>query len=247
MTLDENAELALPPSIELMWGLRERQRRGPKPGLSLDRIVAVAVELADTEGLAALSMSRLAEKLGFTTMSLYRYVSSKDELLTLMQDAVASETEPPEPVPGDWRAGLAEWTWKQMEILRGHNWTLQLPISGPPMGPANIIWMEAGLKCMADTGLHEGEKLGVIMLLSGYGRSQAIFWHDLDEGQAAAADLPSYGQILAKLVDPRRFPAVHAVVASGVLDGDTSYTSADFNFGLDCILDGVEKLIEQRS
>ena len=78
----------LPASVELLWGLRDRSRRGgPKPTLSLDRIVSAAIELADAGGLAAVSMSRLADKLGFTTMSLYRYIASKEELLLLMVDA----------------------------------------------------------------------------------------------------------------------------------------------------------------
>ena len=84
-----DTESGLPPAVEQLWGLRGpgRARGGPKPALSLERIVAAAVELADAGGLAALSMSRLAEKLGFTTMSLYRYVASKDDLLVLVLDA----------------------------------------------------------------------------------------------------------------------------------------------------------------
>ena len=76
----------IPPSIELAWGLRDRGTRGPKRGLTLERIVAAGIEVAARDGLEAVSMAGVAEELGAGTMSLYRYVDSKDELLTLMVD-----------------------------------------------------------------------------------------------------------------------------------------------------------------
>ena len=85
----------LPPGLDLLWGRRERGRRGPRPGLSADAIVDAAVRLADAEGLEAISMARVAAELGFTTMSLYRYVASKDELLQLMFNASALGAETP--------------------------------------------------------------------------------------------------------------------------------------------------------
>src|SRR5215468_2656297 len=78
---------ALPASVAAAWGVRDRPHKGPKPGLSLERIVAAAVQVADAEGLAAVSMSRVAAELGTAPMSLYRYVTAKDELLALMLDA----------------------------------------------------------------------------------------------------------------------------------------------------------------
>ena len=80
---------SIPPSIELAWGLRDRGTRGPKPGLTLERIVAAGIKVALTDGIGAVSMARVASELGVGTMSLYRYVAAKDELLTLMVDAGA--------------------------------------------------------------------------------------------------------------------------------------------------------------
>src|SRR5262249_13348359 len=89
---------ALPASVAAAWGIRDRPHKGPKPGLSLERIVAAAVQVADAEGLAAVSMSRVAAELGTAPMSLYRYVAAKDELLALMFDAAYG----PSPTgPGD--------------------------------------------------------------------------------------------------------------------------------------------------
>src|ERR1700690_4421209 len=83
----------LPPGLDLLWGRRGRGQRGPKPGLSVEAIVTAAIRVADAEGLEAVSMARVAEQLGFTTMSLYRHVTSKEELLQLMWNASAQEAE----------------------------------------------------------------------------------------------------------------------------------------------------------
>src|SRR5271169_3965722 len=98
------------PGVAAAWGVRERPHKGPKPALTLSRIVAAAVRVADTEGLDAVSMGRVAAEVGTAPMALYRHVSSKGELLTLMVDAAwgpAPETPAPEtpaqqgPVPGE--------------------------------------------------------------------------------------------------------------------------------------------------
>src|SRR5690606_41224667 len=97
----------LPPVIARLWGRSAPPRRGPKPALSVERIVRAAVDLADAEGLAAVSMARVAESLGDSSMALYRYVEGKDELLVLIADAGAeAPTLPPLPERA-WRAGPA--------------------------------------------------------------------------------------------------------------------------------------------
>src|SRR5689334_22149881 len=74
-------------TADLLWGPRERPSRGPKPGLTRDGIVRAAIGVADAEGLAAVSMQRVAAEVGFTTMALYRYVPGKNELVALMVDS----------------------------------------------------------------------------------------------------------------------------------------------------------------
>ena len=99
----------LPPGLDLLWGRRESGRRGPKPLLSIDAIVTAAVRLADAEGLEAVSMARVAKELGFTTMSLYRYVTNKDELLQLMWNASVQGAEDLVLAGSTWRERLREW------------------------------------------------------------------------------------------------------------------------------------------
>jgi AcrR family transcriptional regulator len=94
---------AIPPGLQLAWGLRDAGSRGPKRGLTLERVVAAGIKVAHTDGLGALSMTRIAGELGVGTMSLYRYVAAKDELLLLMVDTALGA--PPPPATGeDWRA-----------------------------------------------------------------------------------------------------------------------------------------------
>lgn len=251
--MDEDSGTGLPASIETAWGLRERPGKGPKPGLSLERIVDAGIRVAGAEGLAAVSMSRVAADLGASTMSLYRYVASKDELLTLMVDAAGG---PPPDVAGDngWRAGLARWAWSHRAVLLAHPWIVRAPISGPPATPNNLAWLEQGLRCLGGTDLAEGEKVQVILLLTGFVRNEVVLAADLSEAARASGSTmqeatAGYGRMLAKLIDADRFPALTAVVATGVFDGpeDHEDPDADFTFGLDRVLDGIDALVRART
>jgi len=250
------AATALPASIEYAWGLRGRPGKGPRPGLSLDRIVEAAITVAGRDGLDAVSMSRVAAELGSAAMSLYRYIASKDELLALMVDTAMGEPAPGPTAEQGWRAGLAHWARSAFDAYRRRRWIVRVPITAPPITPNQIVWMEAGLVCLRDTGLTEPEKLSTILLVSGYVRSQAVMEVDFAEAVLAGADpvelAATYGRTLSRLIDPERFPAVHAAIASGSLDDEPDHAQADFTadelaFGLERILDGLEVLISSRS
>ena len=131
----------LPASIEAAWGLLPGHGRGRPPALSLERVVESGVRLASTQGLAAVSMARVAAELGSSTMSLYRYVATKDELLVLMVDAALGPPPETDPARG-WRAELARWAWGQHERIRAHPWTIGVPIAGPPTTPNQVAWLK---------------------------------------------------------------------------------------------------------
>ena len=99
----------------IAWGVDKAPSRGPSRGLSHDRIVSAAMEIADRDGLPAVTMQAVAKSLGFTTMSLYRYVSNKDELMTLMQDA-AMRGLAELPSEGGWEDRLRTWAEKLEEL-----------------------------------------------------------------------------------------------------------------------------------
>ncbi|MGK5498646.1 TetR/AcrR family transcriptional regulator [Streptomyces sp. URMC 125] len=243
----------LPPGVETAWGLRERPGKGPRPGLSVDRIVDAAVKIADAEGLPAVSMGRVASALGVSTMSLYRYVASKEELLVLMQEAVLGQPPAEEagPEPEDWRSALARWARAMREVLYRNLWLLRLPVTTPPTTPRALAWMERGLGCLRSTGLDAGEKLQVLLLVDGFVRNEARLAADLASAARAADStveeaMASYSRLLASLVDPRRFPEVGEVLKTGAMS-DGGPEDAEFAFGLERILDGIEALVGERN
>jgi AcrR family transcriptional regulator len=236
----------LPPGIELAWGRRRRPTRGPKPGLTLERIVAAGMKVALTEGIGALSMTRVAAELGVGTMSLYRYVTAKDELLTLMVDS-ALGSPPPAPPGEDWRTGLTRWAVGVRTAYQRHPWALRVPISAPPLGPNNVAWLESALMALASTPLSEQQKLSTVLLVSGFVRNEVTLSLDLAAGAAAAGGLegqvmPTYARMLAALIEEGDFPALQEALASGALE-DEDDPDTEFQFGLERILDGVATLI----
>src|SRR5690606_38273341 len=148
----------LPRGIALAWGVAANPQRGPKREMSVERIVDAAVELADAEGLGAVSMAAVAARLGFTPMSLYRYVTAKDDLLLLMQEEATGL--PPEEFREQegWRAQLGVLFREQVKISLRHPWTLSLPITGSPITPNSSAWIDAGLEALAATPLSQEER-----------------------------------------------------------------------------------------
>ena len=241
------AGVELPGSLQRLWD-RAAPAKEPRRSLSLDRIVNAAIEIADTEGLSALSMARLAERLGSAPMSLYRHISSKEELYDFMIDAAARESSVA--VTDDWRAGLAGWIADLMALYRRHPWILQLPVTKPPLDPGQLDWLERGLLIQQSTPLTEAEKVGVVVTLLEYARGHAAIANSLEGADAVGLPLP-YGRLLAQLVDDARFPMLTAAISAGAFEPPPVDSEADlqddFQFGLNLILDGVAALIHSRS
>jgi AcrR family transcriptional regulator len=177
----------LPPGLDLLWGRRERGKRGPRPGLSADAIVDAAVRVADAKGLEAISMARVAAELGFTTMSLYRYVASKDELLQLMFNASALGAESLVLEGDDWRSRLRSWAIIQRDMLDLHPWITQMAMPAPPLAPNSLHFVERALEALDATGLAGAEKMRVIGLLASYTLSEARMANDAARAAAAVA------------------------------------------------------------
>ncbi|WP_223068619.1 TetR/AcrR family transcriptional regulator [Paenibacillus caui] len=247
---DTDAVTTLPHGVALSWGLVKKPKRGPKGELSIDKIVAAAIEIADQEGLSAVSLSRVAASLGFTAMSLYRYISSKDDLLLLMQDAVCDVPIPPEEKDIDWRESMREYVRICIQAFRDHPWYCDIPISGVPVTPNNLKIIDWALRSMRTFPLSDYEKLSLVLLLSGYARTFGILERDLNRAMKAgvAPDAFSgadYSTVLKQMVDPQRFPYLHPVVMSGTYTGENDAENEkiygnDIDFGLERILDGIE-------
>ncbi|CAL9404124.1 MULTISPECIES: TetR/AcrR family transcriptional regulator [Streptomyces] len=245
---DEAQGTGLPASTEAVWGVRARPPKGPRPGLSLQRIVDAGVLVASSEGIEAVSMSRVAKQLGSAPMALYRYVRAKDELLALMTDAAYGP--PPELDPEEgWRPNLSTWAWAHMAALRRHPWVLRIRAGGLPTLPNQVGWMEQALSSLKGTGLPEAQKLSVMILLNGFVRTAGQLAAEMDSASQAAGSteheaMADYGRTLGKLAGPDRFPALNAVLSAGVLEQQDSPDN-EFVFGLERILDGIEVLIRE--
>ena len=244
----------LPPGLDLLWGRRGRGQRGPKPGLSVDAIVAAAIRIADAEGLEAVSMAHVADQLGFTTMSLYRHVTSKEELLQLMWNGSAQGAEELVITGDDWRARLRTWAMVQRDMIDQHPWITQMPMAAPPMAPNSLTFVERGLEAMDGSGLADADKLRVIGLISSYTLSEARMAHDAARAArqaqaAAAAGEPqpawTWEALVREVADEQTYPRLYRLAWAGDVGDDPSGwdEQEEFLFGLDRILDGVEVLI----
>ncbi|TDB77655.1 TetR/AcrR family transcriptional regulator [Micromonospora sp. KC723] len=242
----------LPESVVIAWGLRERPGKGPQRSLTLDQIVAAAVRVAEADGLAAVSMSRVAGELGVATMSLYRYVSAKNDLVDLMTDAAYGDPPPPRGPDEGWRSALTRWAEANVAAIRRHPWLRHVPVSGPPIRPNQVRWMERGLDSLRGTGLLPSERLSTVLLVSGYARHWATLTADLAEA-AARAKLTAeevgvrYWRHLERLTRAGAFPAIRELLAEWVGEEDDEEFDAEWQFGLDRVLDGVDALIRSRS
>lgn len=221
----------LPRALEILWDSSAAPSRSR--GLSRERIVAAAVELADSDGLGALSMARLAERLGCGTMSLYRHVANKDELVTFMLSTAPGP--PPAPTdPADWRGALTDWAAGLWDIYHRHPWVLAAAAAGPPADPGQLAWLNAGLAALTGTGLPERDKLAAVMAVLHFVRGAAAL-----NIEAAHVQGPDYPVLLRRFVDPTRFPALAAALEAGVFDAPDEDHLADFHSGLGQFLDGV--------
>lgn len=239
-------ELDLPRHVAIAWGVAADPQRGPKREMSVERIVDAAVQIADSQGLGALSMSAVATQLGYTPMSLYRYVAAKDDLILLMQEAASGV--PPESVRDaeGWRGRLEAMYRAQVEVYLAHPWVLDIPITGSPMTPNSAAYMDSMLDALGQTPLDEDERLAVALLITGHSRwygtilagysatarSLGLSIDEISEREAAIFDA---------LITADEFPALRRAIDADVFRSPTD----PFAFGLQRMLDGVEAYIDR--
>ncbi|MGX6604239.1 TetR/AcrR family transcriptional regulator [Micromonosporaceae bacterium Da 78-11] len=234
----------IPRTLQVLWGAGSRTNRGPRPALDLDRIVTSAIEIADRDGLATLSMARLAERLGSAPMSLYRHVANKDELLVFMQDAAPG---PPPELPDGWRTGLAVWARALRAVYYAHPWILQVTAGRPPLEPGQLAWLDRGLSAFAGTTLGVRQRYDAVMTVLHFVRGEAQVAAVLLTGPSdldAQVDPSGYAELITNFVQPDRFPALAAAIDGGLFAADPDDDgSRTFEFGLARILDGLETKI----
>lgn len=231
----------LPPGLALAWGVQPVQRRGPKPALSVERIVATGIEFGDRDGFEAISLQKIAAHFGVSTNAMYRYVRSKDELIVLVHDKAVGA--PPE-LPSGWRAASTAWVNAQVDLYAERPWLLDIPIRGAPVTPNVMRWMEAMLQAMDGTGLSQHDTLGCLMLLDGYARNYGILARQL----GAAVDTPVQAEQVGRFLVPRLMEGGYPMLVA--LYTNQEYEDGlddDLEFGLTRILDGMQVLIDRTS
>lgn len=226
----------------LLWGPQPVPRRGPRPAFTLEEIARAGIAIADTDGLAAVTMQRVAGALGVTKMALYRYVPGKAELVGLMID-IGLGGPPPQP-HRDWRATLEAWSRALFTRFAAHPWALEAAVGARVMGPNELGWLEQAVGALSGNGLDGSEMLDVAVTLVGHVRNLAQQATAIPGGGAGAEEAMEHG--LAALIQGRedRFPALAAAL-TGAKTSEKQDQALDF--GLARILDGVEVLIAQRA
>ncbi|MGW4030534.1 TetR/AcrR family transcriptional regulator [Streptomyces sp. NPDC004838] len=249
MTNDADGSGDITRSLELMWGTGERPSRGPKPGLTLDRIVQAAIDVADTAGLDAVSMRRLSTELGTGTMSLYRYVPGKAELLYLMLDRVSDPGpwEPPAPDEViDWREAVDSLARGYLDLYRKHPWMLRVNQARSVLGPSTLRSLEAALTGLRGMGLGDAEVISVIVatqsLVSGIVRMESDAEAAAHESGLSHDDFwKAQEPFLTKAMLSGSYPMM-AALAEDTFDQDFDH----FEFGLRRLVDGLEVLVRER-
>lgn len=236
--------------LELLWGMREEPTRGPKRGLTLERIVAAAVSVADADGLEAVSMRRVATELGVGTMSLYRYVPGKSELLELMLDHVQAVAEQDEAeyraLP--WRELLLRFGRGIWELYLRHPWLLQVNQARPLLGPNAMRGLNLSMAGLEGLGLTDQERLSVIVAIESYvsgsarnhvGGLEAARRTGVSDEEFWAAQ----GPFLSEAMRSGGFPAL------AKLDENTFDIPGEriFEFGLARLVDGIADCVEEAS
>lgn len=128
-------------TLQLLWGVAGPSRRGPQARFTVQEIAAAACELADSEGLTAVSLAKLASRLELTTTALYRYVDSKDELIDLMTDQAIGA--PPDLDEHDWEQGAQLWAHALWGRYMEHRWLTEVHVAGMPRHPNRLDWMNS--------------------------------------------------------------------------------------------------------
>jgi hypothetical protein len=150
---------------------------------------------------------------------------------------------PPERRPGEtWREGLRRWAEGCRDRYRANPWALRVPISGPPLRPNNIRWLEDALTSLHDTPLDAQQKVSCVLLISGFVRSEELLLQEMLAAAAKGKEHGSYAAQLGSILTAHEFPQVTAVLASGALS-DEDGIDHEFDFGIERILDGIAALL----
>ena len=222
-----------------------------RSSLSQAEIVDAGIAVADAEGAAAISMRRIAQVLQAGTMSLYWHVDNKEHLLDLMLDTVLGETEVPD-AGGDWRAALWAIAFSQRALLHRHRWVMDFIGGRPPLGPHVIANLERSLTALDSLQLDTATAMNVLMTVNTYVMGAVLremrelrAQRDLEASGLDKAEIEiGMTEWATRLRADGRFGHFLQIIEDDV-DPDAEDTRDErFEFGLDCVLDGVAARVQ---
>lgn len=214
-----------------------RARSAVRARLSRDRVLSAAVALADQEGLDGLSMRRLATEFGVVPMALYKHVANKDDMLDGMVDVVFAEIALPQP-DEDWKSAMRRRAVSARRVLGRHRWAIGLTESRMKPGPTNLRHHDSVIGCLRAAGFPIEMSIHAYSTLDSY-----IYGFALQEQQLPFEGSGDAGEVAERILE--QFPAgeyPHLAETVGEVVDKSGWKYADeFEFGLDLILDGLER------
>jgi AcrR family transcriptional regulator len=212
-----------------------------RPRLSRDRVLRAALSVADSGGLASLTIRSLAQELGVKPMSVYYHVANKDEILAALVDIVFDEILLPVP-GGNWRSEMRKRAHSAREVLARHRWAIGLLESRSNPGPANLRHHDTVIATLRAAGFSAEMTAHAYALLDSYIYGFALQEASLPfKGPESAADVA--GPIVQRMAEGE-YPHLLQMATSYYLQ--PGYDFADeFGFGLELVLDGLEKAVDR--
>lgn len=243
-------------TLALLWGDPSAgpRRKGPGRSVSVEQLVTSALALADEQGLAAVTMRALAERVGVSAMSVYTYVPGKAELLDLMVDALYLAMPRPAWRSRSWRSRLTGVAEANRDLLLAHPWLTEVAaLSRPPLGPGLMAKYEHELAAFDGTGLDDVDTDAALTFLLGFVQSHCRAAHDAarattDSAMSDAEWWAANQPVLERAFDPEAYPrAVRIGAAAGEAQGAAWSAGHAWEFGLARTLDGLAALIDAQA
>ena len=232
---------------QLLWEDRSQPTRGPKPSITPDDVVQAAIDIADEDGLGAVTMHAVASRLGFTTMALYRYFPSKEALYDAIVDAGMGLPPRPTEPRNDWRDEVTRWAHAKRAMLCARPWVAELPFVAAPHGPNWLAWLEAVADPLSRTGLRGADIGQMLSVIDGYTRGASDTSISLARARARGVSEEAWaaavGADLGRAIGDPRFPTFAAILTAPP-GGKSRSMEESFDFGLQRVLDGIELYIK---
>jgi AcrR family transcriptional regulator len=209
--------------------------------VNLERTLRVALTVADSEGIQAVTMRRLARELGVEAASLYHHVNGKDEILDGLVDLVAAEIEPPQ-LSADWREAISQRAHHTRDGLRRHPWAVSLMASRTNPGPATLRLLETGIRCFREGGFSVPLAAHGVSTVDSYVHGFVL--QEVNLPFRTESELAAMTGAIMETFPASEFPYLFEMTVEHVLQPGYDY-GKEFDSGLTAVLNGVAALLEQ--